>query len=325
MVPGQKQDRAFFIIATVYSSAVLCTRLFFWLLSVWRKEKRRKINTIEEPENMDEVLRLWRTEDTSSEFSLYDFSQIADATDNFSPKSKLGEGGFGPVYKGVFPDGQELAIKRLSARSQQGLIEFKNEIQVITKLQHRNLVRLLGCCIHGEEKMLVYEYLTNKSLDHFIFDPIRRASLKWKMRIKIVEGISQGLLYLHNHSRLRIIHRDLKASNILLDSELNPKISDFGMARIFPSDATQATASRLVGTFGYMAPEYASDGLLSIKSDVFSFGVLLLEIISGKRSSGFQYNGEFYNLLEPGNCGKVGDGVSSLINHLVMNMKWKSW
>ncbi|XP_034580354.1 putative cysteine-rich receptor-like protein kinase 20 isoform X5 [Setaria viridis] len=219
MVPGQKQDRAFFIIATVYSSAVLCTRLFFWLLSVWRKEKRRKINTIEEPENMDEVLRLWRTEDTSSEFSLYDFSQIADATDNFSPKSKLGEGGFGPVYKGVFPDGQELAIKRLSARSQQGLIEFKNEIQVITKLQHRNLVRLLGCCIHGEEKMLVYEYLTNKSLDHFIFDPIRRASLKWKMRIKIVE-------------------------------------------------------------------------------DVFSFGVLLLEIISGKRSSGFQYNGEFYNLLE---------------------------
>ncbi|XP_072147668.1 cysteine-rich receptor-like protein kinase 26 isoform X6 [Setaria viridis] len=264
MVPGQKQDRAFFIIATVYSSAVLCTRLFFWLLSVWRKEKRRKINTIEEPENMDEVLRLWRTEDTSSEFSLYDFSQIADATDNFSPKSKLGEGGFGPVYKGVFPDGQELAIKRLSARSQQGLIEFKNEIQVITKLQHRNLVRLLGCCIHGEEKMLVYEYLTNKSLDHFIFDPIRRASLKWKMRIKIVEGYSRQM-------PLKQQQADLWAHY------------------------------------------------------VFSFGVLLLEIISGKRSSGFQYNGEFYNLLEPGNCGKVGDGVSSLINHLVMNMKWKSW
>ncbi|CAN6205608.1 unnamed protein product [Urochloa humidicola] len=298
MVTGQKQDRAFLIIATIYSSAVLCTRLFFWLLSVWMNEKTRKMNSMEEPENMDEVLRLWRIEDTSSEFSLYDFSQIVDATDNFSPKSKLGEGGFGPVYKGIFPDGQELAIKRLSARSRQGLTEFKNEIQVIAKLQHRNLVRLLGCCIHEEEKMLIYEYLTNKSLDHFIFDPIRRESLKWKRRSKIVEGIAQGLLYLHNHSRLRIIHRDLKASNILLDSELNPKISDFGMARIFPSDATQATASRLVGTFGYMAPEYASDGLLSIKSDVFSFGVLLLEIISGKRSSGFQYNGEFYNLLE---------------------------
>jgi len=253
---------------------------------------------MEEPKNIDEVLRLWRLEDTSSEFSLYDFSQIADATDNFSTENKLGEGGFGPVYKGVFPDGQDLAIKRLSARSRQGLLEFKNEIQVIAKLQHRNLVRLLGCCIHEEEKMLIYEYLPNKSLDHFIFDPIRGASLKWKRRIKIVEGIAQGLLYLHNHSRLRIIHRDLKASNILLDSQLNPKISDFGMARIFPSDATQVTASRLVGTFGYMAPEYASGGLLSIKSDVFSFGVLLLEILSGKRSSGFQYNGEFYNLLE---------------------------
>lgn len=252
----------------------------------------------EEPENVDEILRSWRIEDASLEFSLYDFSQIADATVNFSPKNMIGEGGFGPVYKGVLTDGQEVAIKRLSARSRQGLVEFKNEIQVIAKLQHRNLVRLLGCCIHEEEKMLVYEYLTNKSLDHFIFDPIRQASLDWKRRIKIVDGIAQGLLYLHNLSRIRIIHRDLKAGNILLDSDLNPKISDFGMARIFPSDATQATASRLVGTYGYMAPEYVSDGLLSIKSDVFSFGVLLLEIISGKRSSGFQHNGEFYNLLE---------------------------
>ncbi|XP_066397829.1 cysteine-rich receptor-like protein kinase 6 [Miscanthus floridulus] len=293
----KKKDRAFFIIATAYTSAVLCTRLFFWLLSVWRKQKR-KMDLTEEPQNMDEILRLWRIEDASLEFSFYDFSQIADATDNFSPKNILGEGGFGPVYKGVFPDGQEVAIKRLSARSRQGLIEFKNEIQIIAKLQHKNLVRLLGYCIHEEEKMLIYEYLTNKSLDHFIFDPIRQASLKWKRRIKIVDGIAQGLLYLHNLSRIRIIHRDLKASNILLDSDLNPKISDFGMARIFPSDATQATASRLVGTYGYMAPEYVSDGLLSIKSDVFSFGVLLLEIISGKRSSGFQHNGEFYNLLE---------------------------
>ncbi|KAL6656679.1 hypothetical protein ACP70R_004459 [Stipagrostis hirtigluma subsp. patula] len=257
-----------------------------------------KIISTEEPENMDEVLRRWRVEDAGLEFSLFDFSQIADATDNFSPNSILGEGGFGPVYKGVFPDGQEVAVKRLSARSKQGLMEFKNEIQVIAKLQHKNLVRLLGCCVHGEEKMLIYEYLANKSLDHFIFDSIKQASLNWKTRIKIVEGIAQGLLYLHNHSRIRIIHRDLKASNILLDSELNPKISDFGMARIFPPDATQATASRLVGTYGYMAPEYASDGLLSIKSDVFSFGVLFLEIISGKRSSGFQHNEEFYNLLE---------------------------
>ncbi|XP_047067381.1 cysteine-rich receptor-like protein kinase 6 isoform X2 [Lolium rigidum] len=259
-----------------------------------------KINSTEQPKNIDEILRLWKMEDTGSEFALYDFSQIADATDNFAPAKILGEGGFGPVYKGVFPDGQKVAIKKLAAQSRQGLMEFKNEIQLVAKLQHRNLVMLLGCCVHGEEKILIYEYMTNKSLDYFIFDPIRRTSLNWMIRFKIVEGVAQGLLYLHEHSRLRIIHRDLKASNILLDSELNPKISDFGMARIFPSDATQEKASRLVGTYGYMAPEYAFGGLLSIKSDVFSFGVLLLEIISGKRSAGFQHSGdgEFPNLLQ---------------------------
>uniref|UniRef100_J3MLL1 non-specific serine/threonine protein kinase n=2 Tax=Oryza brachyantha TaxID=4533 RepID=J3MLL1_ORYBR len=295
---GQKKGHATMIVATVYSLSIVCTRLFFWFLSIRRKQKRAIINSMEQTTNMDEVMRLWKREDSGSEFSLYDFNQIVDATNNFSASNILGEGGFGPVYKGVFPDGQELAIKKLAARSRQGLVEFKNEIQLVAKLQHKNLVRLLGCCVHEEQKILIYEYLPNKSLDHFIFDPIKRASLSWKIRTKIVEGIAQGLLYLHKHSRIRIIHRDVKASNILLDSELNPKISDFGMARIFPLDASQAKASRLVGTFGYMAPEYASEGLLSIKSDVFSFGVLLLEIMSGRRSAGFQHYGEFQNLLE---------------------------
>uniref|UniRef100_A0A0E0LLM6 non-specific serine/threonine protein kinase n=1 Tax=Oryza punctata TaxID=4537 RepID=A0A0E0LLM6_ORYPU len=293
---GQKEGHAILIIGTVYSLSIVCTRLFFCFLSIRRKQKRVKINSMEKTTNMDEVMRLWKIEDAGSEFSLYDFSQITDATDNFSDSNILGEGGFGPVYKGLFPDGQELAIKKLAAQSRQGLVEFKNEIQLVAKLQHKNLVRLLGCCVHEEQKILIYEYLPNKSLDHFIFGI--RSSLNWKTRRKIIEGIAQGLLYLHKHSRLRIIHRDLKASNILLDSELNPKISDFGMARIFPSDASQAKASRLVGTFGYMAPEYASEGLLSIKSDVFSFGVLLLEIMSGTRSAGFQHYGEFQNLLE---------------------------
>ncbi|KAM3385174.1 hypothetical protein ACQJBY_009241 [Aegilops geniculata] len=297
---GQRKGHALLIIATVYSLSVVCTRLLFCVLYIIRRRKRGKINSTEQPKNMDEILRLWKMEDTGSEFSLYDFSQIADATDNFSPGKILGQGGFGPVYKGIFPDGQEVAIKKLAARSRQGLVEFKNEIQLVAKLQHRHLVRLLGCCIHDEEKILIYEYMSNKSLDYFIFDPNRRTSLNWMIRLKIVQGIAQGLLYLHEHSRLRIIHRDLKASNILLDSELNPKISDFGMARIFPSDATQTKTSRLVGTYGYMAPEYAFEGLLSIKSDVFSFGVLLLEIISGKRSAGFQHygEGEFHNLLQ---------------------------
>ncbi|CAM0906144.1 unnamed protein product [Alopecurus aequalis] len=297
---GQRKGHALLIIGTVYSLSILCTRMFFCVLYIIRRRKRGNTDSMEQPKSIDEILMLWKMEDTGSEFSLYDFSQIVDATDNFSPDKILGEGGFGPVYKGVFPDGQKVAIKKLAARSRQGLVEFKNEIQLVAKLQHRHLVRLLGCCVHDEEKILIYEYMTNKSLDYFIFDPIRRTSLNWMKRFEIIKGIAQGLIYLHEHSRMRIIHRDLKASNILLDSELNPKISDFGMARIFPSDATQEKASRLVGTYGYMAPEYAFEGLLSIKSDVFSFGVLLLEIISGKRSAGFQYSegGEFPNLLQ---------------------------
>jgi len=145
--------------------------------------------------------------------------------------------------------------------------------------------------------MLVYEYLPNKSLDFFIFDETRRTLLSWNKRLMIIEGTAQGLLYLHKHSRLRIIHRDIKASNILLDSEMNPKISDFGLAKMFSSNDTEGNTKRVVGTYGYMAPEYASEGLYSIKSDVFSFGVLILEIITGKRNSGFHQHEDFLNLL----------------------------
>ncbi|CAN0826684.1 G-type lectin S-receptor-like serine/threonine-protein kinase At4g27290 [Linum grandiflorum] len=206
------------------------------------------------------------------ELPIFDFNTIMNATGNFSAENKLGEGGFGPVYKGILFDGQEIAVKRLSMSSGQGPEEFKNEVVLISKLQHRNLVRLLGCCIEGEEKMLIYEYMPNKSLDYFIFDESRRQVLNWSRRISIIEGIARGLLYLHQDSRLRIIHRDLKASNVLLDNDLNPKISDFGMARMFGGDQTEDSTNRVVGTFGYMAPEYAIDGLFSMKSDIFSFG-----------------------------------------------------
>ncbi|KAL5581845.1 hypothetical protein UlMin_014287 [Ulmus minor] len=211
---------------------------------------------------------------------------ILAATDNFSEANKLGQGGFGPVYKGEFPGG-EIAIKRLSKGSGQGLEEFKNEVLLIAKLQHRNLVRLLGYCVKGEEKMLLYEYMPNKSLDSFIFDRTLCLLLNWEIRLNIILGIARGLLYLHHDSRLRIIHRDLKTSNILLDEEMNPKISDFGLARIFGGKQTEASTTRVVGTYGYMSPEYALDGFFSIKSDVFSFGVVVLEIISGKRNTGF--------------------------------------
>ncbi|WRX33613.1 S-locus glycoprotein domain - like 10 [Theobroma cacao] len=233
------------------------------------------------------IYNLNRSENKSQAFKLFSFSQIVDATDNFSFANKLGEGGFGPVYKGTLLDGQPIAVKRLARNSGQGLEEFMNEITLIAELQHMNLVKLLGCCIQEEEKMLVYEYLSNKSLDTFLFDPTKGKLLDWKKRIAIVEGVAQGLLYLHKYSRLRVIHRDLKASNILLDNDMNPKISDFGMARIFGHNESRANTNRVVGTYGYMSPEYAMNGIFSVKSDVFSFGVLLLEIVSGKKNTVF--------------------------------------
>ncbi|XVE69532.1 hypothetical protein DITRI_Ditri09bG0159600 [Diplodiscus trichospermus] len=216
---------------------------------------------------------------------------IMSATNSFSPENLIGRGGFGPVFKGTLPDDQEVAIKRLSKGSRQGLVEFKNELILIAKLQHTNLVRLLGFCVQGEEKMLVYEYMPNKSLDAFIFDESKRKLLDWDKRFSIIEGIAQGLLYLHKYSRLKIIHRDLKASNILLDKNMNPKISDFGMARIYQTNEAESNTNRIVGTYGYMSPEYAMDGIFSVKSDVYSFGVMVLEIVSGrKNSSNFHFD-----------------------------------
>eukprot|EP00262_Sarcandra_glabra_P002567 TRINITY_DN1294_c1_g1_i12.p1 TRINITY_DN1294_c1_g1~~TRINITY_DN1294_c1_g1_i12.p1 ORF type:complete len:798 (-),score=93.85 TRINITY_DN1294_c1_g1_i12:193-2586(-) len=224
------------------------------------------------------------------ELPIFSFAFISTATDNFSAANKLGQGGFGPVYKGKLPEGQEIAVKRLSRNSKQGLNEFKNELTLIAKVQHMNLVRLIGCCIEAEEMILIYEYMSNKSLDSFIFDRSKGVLLDWAKRVNIIEGIAQGLLYLHRYSRLKIIHRDLKASNILLDNEMNPKISDFGLARIFEQNESQANTERPAGTYGYMAPEYALQGHFSTKSDVFSFGVLLLEIVSGKKCTGLHHS-----------------------------------
>ncbi|XP_061336708.1 G-type lectin S-receptor-like serine/threonine-protein kinase At4g27290 [Gastrolobium bilobum] len=226
-----------------------------------------------------------------------DLAIITKATENFSSSNKLGEGGFGPVYKGKLNDEQLIAVKRLSKKSGQGIEEFKNEVVLIAKLQHRNLVKLLACCIQGEERMLIYEYMPNKSLDYFIFDETKRKVLDWPKRLNIISGIARGLLYLHQDSRLRIIHRDLKTSNVLLDANLDPKISDFGLARTFLGDQVEANTNRVVGTYGYMPPEYAVHGHFSMKSDVFSYGVIILEIVSGKKNRGFSDPEHYRNLL----------------------------
>ncbi|XP_057717915.1 G-type lectin S-receptor-like serine/threonine-protein kinase At4g27290 [Arachis stenosperma] len=268
---------------------VLCALLLIFFV-YYRIRKKRQEKTMPE-ENKEE-----RTQE-DLELPIYDLDTIVKATNNFSIDNKIGEGGYGPVYKGTLATGQEIAVKRLSGSSTQGMIEFKNEVILCAKLQHRNLVRVLGCCIEGDEKMLVYEYMSNNSLDLFLFDPTQSKLLDWSKRFDIICAVARGLLYLHQDSRLRIIHRDLKASNILLDQNMNAKISDFGMARLRRGDQDEGNTNRIVGTYGYMAPEYAIDGLFSTKSDVFSFGILLLEIISGKKNKGLTYSSNTYNLM----------------------------
>ncbi|KAJ4726198.1 receptor kinase 3 [Melia azedarach] len=288
--PDRREKRLGFILGSV----ILMTMLVVGLILYIRKRKLKKkgmtnINLIKKYNNEGQK--------EDMELRVFDFACIATATDNFSSNNKLGEGGFGPVYKGTLVEGQEIAVKRLSKGSGQGMEEFRNEVTLIAKLQHRNLVKLLGCCIQADENMLIYEYMPNKSLDFFIFDQTRSNFLDWEKRINIIGGIARGILYLHQDSRMRIIHRDLKASNVLLDNDMNPKISDFGMARIFARDEVQANTNKVVGTYGYMSPEYAIDGLFSMKSDVFSFGVLVLEIVSGKKNWRFSHPDHDHNLL----------------------------
>ncbi|KAK2404998.1 putative receptor protein kinase [Trifolium repens] len=213
----------------------------------------------------------------------FDLDTVRLATSNFSDANKLGQGGFGTVYKGMLSDGQYVAIKRLAINSNQGETEFKNEVLLTGKLQHRNLVKLIGFCLQRKERLLIYEFVPNISLDYIIFDPIKRANLNWERRYKIINDIARGLIYLHEDSRLQIVHSDLKISNILLDEQMNPKIIDFGIARLFDANQTDGMTKTVVGTFGYMAPEYIRDGQFSVKSDVYSFGVMILEIVCGRR------------------------------------------
>ncbi|CAN6211859.1 unnamed protein product, partial [Urochloa humidicola] len=284
---GNRTGRILAIALPVFAG-VLATVVICYCL--WRrKRKAPRMSTLPDTSNPEDI--------HSIDSLIIDLSTLRTATENFDEANKLGEGGFGAVYKGILPGNQEIAVKRLSQSSRQGIEELKNELVLVAKLQHKNLVRLVGVCLEDREKLLVYEYMPNKSLDTIIFDPERCGELDWGKRFKIVNGIARGLQYLHEDSQVKIIHRDLKASNVLLDYDFNPKISDFGLARLFGNDQTQDVTNRVVGTYGYMAPEYAMRGHYSIKSDVFSFGVLILEIVTGRRNGGSYSTDESADLL----------------------------
>ncbi|XP_072086011.1 probable LRR receptor-like serine/threonine-protein kinase RFK1 isoform X8 [Arachis hypogaea] len=227
----------------------------------------------------------------------YTLEQIRAATNDFSPANKIGEGGFGPVYKGQLSDGTWVAVKQLSSKSRQGNREFLNEIAMISCLQHPNLVKLHGFCIENNQLMLVYEYMENNSLAHALFSSENQLKLDWSTRHRICIGIAKGLAFLHEESRLKIVHRDIKSTNVLLDGNLNPKISDFGLARLDEEEETHIS-TRVAGTVGYMAPEYALWGHLSYKADVYSYGIVVLEIVSGKNNKSYMPSDDCLCLLD---------------------------
>ncbi|CAA7394064.1 unnamed protein product [Spirodela intermedia] len=218
-------------------------------------------------------------------FRMFSYKELKNATENFSPAKKIGEGGFACVYQGRLKDGSAVAVKVLSTESKQGVQGFLSELTTISNVVHKNLVILLGCCVEGNHRVLVYEYLSNNSLARSLLDG-RRSGIQfnWSTRVKICIGIAQGLAFLHEEIHPHIVHRDIKASNILLDKDLSPRIADFGLAKLLPQNMTHIS-TRVAGTMGYLAPEYAISGRLTRKADVYSFGVLLLEIISGRSNT----------------------------------------
>ncbi|XP_057842065.2 cold-responsive protein kinase 1 [Cryptomeria japonica] len=229
---------------------------------------------------------------------IYSYKDLKLATRNFHPENKIGSGGFGTVYKGVLKDGTEVAVKQLSAESRQGVREFLTEIATISAIKHENLVMLYGCCIEEDHRILVYGYMENNSISHALFGSSYGViDLDWQTRSKICIGTARGFAYLHEKVVPHIVHRDIKASNVLLDGNLNPKIADFGLAKLFPANITHIS-TQVAGTLGYLAPEYAIRGQLTKKADVYSLGVLLLEIISGRTNMNTSLPDEEQILLE---------------------------
>ncbi|KAL1223402.1 putative LRR receptor-like serine/threonine-protein kinase [Cardamine amara subsp. amara] len=281
-LPPKSKKKIGIIVGAIVGAGIISILVIVIILCI-RKKRRRAAD--------EEVLH-------SLEIRPYTFSysELRTATQDFDPSNKLGEGGFGPVFKGKLNDGREIAVKKLSVASRQGKGQFVAEIASISAVQHRNLVKLYGCCIEGNKRMLVYEYLSNNSLDHALFGE-KSLHLDWSNRFEICLGVAKGLAYMHEESNPRIVHRDVKASNILLDSDLVPKLSDFGLAKLYDDKKTHIS-TRVAGTIGYLSPEYVMLGHLTEKTDVFAFGVVALEIVSGRRNSSPELDDDKQYLLE---------------------------
>ncbi|MFS7994883.1 putative protein kinase RLK-Pelle-DLSV family [Helianthus anomalus] len=279
------------ITAVVSSIVILAVALLTALyMRRWRWLQKKRMGSYD-TKKLAKILT-----DSSLNFK---YSTIEKATSSWDDSNKLGEGGFGTVYKGVLRDGREIAVKRLFFNNKFREADFYNEVNMISSLEHKNLVRLLGCSCSGPESFLVYEYLPNMSLDRFIFDAIKGKELNWEKRFEIIIGTTEGLVYLHENTKNRIIHRDIKASNILLDLRFRPKIADFGLARSFQGDMSHISTA-IAGTLGYMAPEYLALGQLTEKADVYSYGVLLLEVVTGlqnNRSKNSEYSDSLVSIV----------------------------
>ncbi|XP_002983367.2 probable LRR receptor-like serine/threonine-protein kinase At1g56130 [Selaginella moellendorffii] len=287
--PGSKSKSSKAVAMGVgIGAAVLFVILFAVFLIV--KRQQRRLKALLEDEDLKHL---------EGKPDLFTYNELKNAARNFSSENKLGQGGFGAVYKGVLPNGTVVAIKELSSKSQQGSREFLNEVTVISSVQHRNLVKLHGCCIDGDHRLLVYEFLENNSLHHVLLSSRRTKPdlLNWPTRFSICLGIARGLSYLHEDSKPKIVHRDIKAHNVLLDRNMTPKIADFGLAKLFQDHETHVS-TRVAGTIGYLSPEYAMRGQLTEKADVYSFGVLALEIVSGRSNLDTSLPADMVYLLE---------------------------
>ncbi|KAM5587858.1 hypothetical protein ABKV19_006349 [Rosa sericea] len=281
------KTKMYIVVGVSVGATVLC--LFFLIFGIiWWKRCRVDNHT-----SREEVLR-----GLDLQTGFFTLRQIKAATNNFDPLNKIGEGGFGPVYKGILLDGTIIAVKQLSSKSKQGNREFVNEIGMISCLQHPNLVKMYGCCIEANQLLLVYEYLENNSLARSLYGPEDdRLNLDWPTRQKICLGIAKGLAYLHEESAVKVVHRDIKTTNVLLDQDLNAKISDFGLAKLDEEENTHIS-TRIAGTIGYMAPEYALWGCLTYKADVYSFGVVALETVAGKNNMKYRPNENIQCLMD---------------------------